>query len=151
MPDMTLEQYFDRYGANMAELVEALVERAENLSTEQCQQLAQIFQSDSKSAAQSNLLNLVEEAQQNLTLAKKLRESIMSKNGEILGTVGDVTKTLMAVDKCLDGASKRFSTIYSIHSMQALEDSVKETLQEMDQDTYERFMALFEDKLKDVR
>ena len=151
MPDMTLEQYFDRYGANMAELVEALVERAENLSTEQCQQLAQIFQSDSKSAAQSNLLNLVEEAQQNLTLAKKLRESIMSKNGEILGTVGDVTKTLMAVDKCLDGASKRFSTIYSIHSMQALEDSVKETLQEMDQDTYERIMALFEDKLKDVR
>ena len=152
MPVMTLEEYFDRYGVNLDELALAVIRRAEMLDPVRVDELLRRLRPDGeKSAAQSNLLNLVDEAQENLTLARKLRNSVTGQGGELLGTVSEISKTLMAVDKCLDGASKRFSTIYSIHSMQALEDSVKEVLQELDQDAYERFMNLFEDKLKSVR
>jgi hypothetical protein len=148
---MTLEEYIDRYGINLDELCSSLLQRVEYLDPNKKQVLFEVLNPEGKSAAQSNLLNLVSEAQENLALAKKLRESVVGVDGQILGTVGDVTKTLMAVDKCLDGASKRFSTIYSIHSMQALEDAVKEAMKEMDQPLYEKFIATMEGKLRAVR
>jgi hypothetical protein len=148
---MNLEDYFDRYGIDVDGCAVAILQHREHLDPVRRSELMRALNPDDKSAAQSNLLNLVGEAQENLELARKLRNSITGAGGQLLGTVSEVSKTLMAVDKCLDGASKRFSTIYSIHSMQALEDSVKEVLQELDNDTYERFMTLLEDKLRNVR
>jgi hypothetical protein len=149
---MDFEEYIERYGIDVNEVAKALLSRIDSLDNFSRNALYQeLAPGDGKSASQTNLLNLVDEAQENLALARKLRDSIIGKQGELLGTVGDVTKTLMAVDKCLDGAAKRFQTIYSVHSQQAVEECVKETLQEMSQEQYERFMWLLEDKLRAVR
>ena len=149
---MNFEEYIERYGIDVNEVAKALLSRIDSLDNFSRNSLYQeLAPGDGKSASQTNLLNLVDEAQENLALARKLRDSILGPQGELLGTVGDVTKTLMAVDKCLDGAAKRFQTIYSVHSQQAVEECVKETLQEMSQEQYERFMWLLEDKLRSVR
>lgn len=147
---MTFDEYADKYGVNIDELAGFLYRKLEYLSQDRRKELLDALAPDGKSAAHINMLNLVEEASANLEVAKKLRESVIGKEG-IIGTVGDVQRALMAADRCLETSAKRFATIYSIASQQALEESVTEAMQEMDQPTYEKFMALLEDKLKGIR
>lgn len=148
---MTLEEYADRYGVNMDELAHFLCRRLEYVDSHHKDELLKALQPDTSSAAHSNMLNLVEEAAANMAVAKKLRESVIGKEGTILGTVGDVQKALLAADRCVETSAKRFAAIYSIASQQALEEAVTETMSGMDEDTYKVFITKLEEKLKGIR
>lgn len=148
---MTLEEYADKYGVNMDDLADFISRRLEYVDEYRKEQLLKALQPSCKSAAHANMLNLVEEASANMEVAKKLRESVIGKEGTILGTVGDVQKALLAADRCLETSAKRFAAIYSIASQQALEEAVTETVSEMDSVTYQNFIEKLENKLKTIR
>jgi hypothetical protein len=148
---MTLEEYADKYGVNMDDLADFLSRRLEYVDGYRKEQLLKALQPDEKSAAHSNMLNLVEEASANMEVARKLRESVIGKEGTILGTVGDVQKALLAADRCLETSAKRFAAIYSVASQQALEEAVTETIAGMDPVTYQNFIEKLESKLKTIR
>lgn len=151
MPFMTLEEYLDRFGANLDELAIALMHRANSLDPVRVRELLRVLQPEGKTAPQNNLLNLIDEARENLELARKLRDSVTGAGGELLGNVSEVSKVIMAVDRALESASKRFQAIYSVTSLQAVEECVKDTLAEMDEEASERFMARLESRLKSIR
>lgn len=148
---MTLEEYADKYGVNMDDLADFLSRRLEYVDDYRKEQLLKALRPDEKSAAHSNMLNLVEEASANMEVAKRLRESVIGKEGTILGTVGDVQKALLAADRCLETSAKRFAAIYSVASQQALEEAVTETIAGMDPVTYQIFIEKLESKLKTIR
>lgn len=151
MPTMNIEEYIETYGLDMDELSLALMRRLEHLDDVRRNELiARLTPESAKSAAHTNMLNLIDQAKENLDLARKLRESVVDGD-RILGTVGDVQKALLAADRCLETSAKRFSAIYSIASQQALEEAVTEVMADMNQDTYEKFMMTLEDKLKNIR
>lgn len=147
---MTLEEYIDTYGIDVNDLAVCLMRRLSYLDDVRKEELKRQLLPDGRSAAHAHMLNLVTEASANIEVAKKLRESVID-NGKILGTVGDVQKALLASDRCLETSAKRFSAIYSIASQQALEEAVTETMSEMDDETYRRFVTLLEDNLKTIR
>ena len=147
---MTLEQYIDTHGLDMDELSLCLLRRLEYLDEVRRQEFVRALAPEAKSAAQDNMLNLVEEASANLAVARKLRESVVG-NGDIIGTVGDVQKALLAADRCLETSAKRFQDIYNITSQVAIETAVRDTMEEMPDDIYQKFMASLESKLKHVR
>lgn len=152
---MNLEEYFDRYGVNLDELALAAIRRAEMLDPVRVEELLRRLRpegpSGGRSASQDNLLNLMEEARENLELARRLRNSVTGQGGELLGTVSEVSKVIMAADKAVDACSKRWSVVYNITTMQTLEDTVRDVMSEMDEDTSERFLAMLEDRLKGIR
>lgn len=150
MPTMTLDEYIETYGIDMGELAVCLMRRLEHLDEVRREELKSRLVPNERSEAHSHMLNLVSEASANIKVAKQLRESVIS-DGKILGTVGDVQKALLASDRCLETSAKRFSAIYSIASQQALEEAVTETMANMDDATYKKFISTLEEKLKGIR
>lgn len=151
MSDMTFEEYIDRFGMDMDELAVALMRRVEYLDPVRKEEILRALQPEGRSASQDNLLNLMEEARENLELARRLRNSVTGQGGQLLGTVSEVSKVIMAADKALESASKRFQAIFSITTFRAVEECVCEVLAEMDQDTADRFLATLEERLKGIR
>jgi hypothetical protein len=147
---MTLEQYIDTYGLDMDELALCLLRRIGHLDDIRRQELVRALVPEAKSAAQENMLNLVEEASQNLRAAKALRESVVD-GGQIVGSVQDVQRALLAADRCLETSSKRFQDVYNVTSQLAIETAVKETMEEMPEEVYQRFIDRLESKLKHIR
>lgn len=148
---MNLEDYFDRYGIDVDGCAVAVLQHREHLDPVRRAELMRALNPDDKSAAQNNLLNLMDEARENLDLARKLRNSVTGRGGELLGTVSEVSKVIMAADKAVDACSKRWQTVYSVTTMQAVEDCVKEVLSEMNEEASERFLAMLEERLKNIR
>ena len=147
---MNLEDYIDRYGIDMDELALCLLRRIEHLDDVRKQELVRVLVPEAKSAVQENMLDLVEEAAQNLRAAKALRESVVD-SGQILGTVQDVQRALLAADRCLETSSKRFQDVYNVTSQLAIETAVKETMEEMPEDIYQKFIERLESRLKHIR
>lgn len=148
---MTLEEYVDRYGVNVDELAILLLRKVEYLDDLRKQELVRTLQPEGKSAAQTQLLNLMDEASENLELARRLRDAVTTKEGTLMGTVGETAKVIMAADKAVDSAAKRWQTVYNVSTMQAVEECVKEVLEDMDQDAADRFLTLLEERLKSIR
>lgn len=97
-------------------------------------------------------MNLMAEAEENLRLAKVLRDTAFHPDdGSIMSSIGDASKTLLAIDKLIDSASKRFQVIYNQATQAAMEDAVKEILRDMEQDTYEQFISLLEERLSGIQ
>lgn len=97
-------------------------------------------------------MNLMAEAEENLRLAKVLRDTAFHPDdGSIMSSIGDASKTLLAIDKLIDSASKRFQIIYNQATQAAMEDAVKEILRDMEQDTYEQFISLLEERLSGIQ
>lgn len=151
MSFLTLQDYFDRHGVDVDQLAATLLQYSKHLTYERRAELIRALQPEEKSAAQVNLINLAEEARKNLELARNLRDSMMGPRGSLNATPAEVSRALQAVDRVLDGASKRFSALYNQSTMQALEEAVKEAFVDLDQDTYEKFMTILEDKLRTIR
>lgn len=139
----------------MDELALALMHRIEYLDPVRKEELLRRLQpegpSGGRSASQDNLLNLMEEARENLELARRLRNSVTGQGGELLGTVSEVSKVIMAADKAVDACSKRWQTVFNVTTLQAVEESVKTVLEELDPTVSERFLELLEDRLKGIR
>lgn len=149
---MTVDDYIDRYGFNAGEWVRAVIHRAYLLTDLQKAELVLAVGEDSASAVKKSSMDLVDEAAENMRLAKQLRDTVIDPaTGSILSSVSDASKTLLAIDKLIDTASKRFQLLYNQSTMAALEEAVKETLRDMDKDQHARFLTLLESKLRTIR
>ena len=151
MPAMTLFEYFDRYGIDLDDCAVAIMRHRDQLDPVRKAELLRVLQPEEKSASQNNLLNLMDEARENLELARKLRNSVTGADGSLMGNVSEISKVIMAADRAVDACSKRWQTVYSVTTMQAVEDAVKTVMSEMDEDSSERFLALLESRLKNIR
>ena len=149
---MTVDDYIDRFGFNAGEWVRAVIHRAYLLTDLQKAELVLAVGEDSASAVKKSSLDLVDEAAENMRLAKQLRDTVIDPaTGSILASVSDASKTLLAIDKLIDTASKRFQLLYNQSTQAAMEEAVKETLSDMDKDLQARFLNLLESKLRTIR
>lgn len=160
---MDLETYFDRFGLDVDELAVALMRRLEYLDDIRKRELFVLLQDHVKLEGQAEtvgeklreapltMLTLVEEASANLNVAKKLRESVIGRDGAIIGSIAEVQKALQASDRCLDTASKRWTDIYNSSTSQALEEAVKDVIRNLSEEAYIDFMANLEEKLSAIR
>ena len=146
-----MDEYFERFGVQVDDCAVAIMRHREQLDPVRKAELLRVLQPEEKSASQNNLLNLMDEARENLELARKLRNSVTGAGGELMGTVTEVSKVIMAADKAVDACSKRWQAAYNVTTMMAVEESVKEVMEGMDEEMSERFLSRLESRLKSIR
>lgn len=152
---MDLDEYIDRYGVNADDLALQLLRRVHLLDEFRRNELREVLgvmpAPAPENIRRAGFADLVGEASENLRLARKLRDSVTDHTGQIRASVSEVQKALAAADKALDTASKRWQDIYNTSTFIALEDSVKEVLQEVDEAIFKEFVGLLETRLAALR
>ena len=149
-PGMTLSDYISRYGASADALALELLRRMQGLSPAMRAEVERYF---AKPVEQKTLdmSDLLQDAAENLSVARRMRDSLIGADGKMLGTPAEMQKALAASDKALQTAVNRYKELYSVSSYRAVEETVKQVLAELPEDQAEDFLRRLEDALEEIR
>lgn len=147
---MTLSDYISRYGASADALALELLRRMQGLSPAMRAEVERYF---SRPAEQKTLemSDLLHDAAENLSVARRMRDSLISAEGQLLGTPAELQKALAAADKALQTAVNRYKELYNVTSYRAIEETVKQVIAELPEETADDFLRRLEEALEEVR
>ena len=147
---MNLSEYITRYGASADALALELLRRMQGLTTAMRAEVERYFARPVEDKT-LEMADLLRDAAENLSVARRMRDSLIAVDGKVLGTPAEMQKALAASDKALQTAVNRYKELYNVTSYRAVEEITKQIIAELPEEMAEDFLRRLEEALEEVR